>query len=361
MRSTLEALLVAVSELRTFVESIGPVYALLDKHDNPTIRGNLSRRRNLDYTAFVITLYAAFEKFVEDLAWSRTELDTTRIKYSELSGKLRQKHLRDSAELLTRSRLGEGRYTGVGELDVVANLHSCLSDGKMYKLNRHAVVHHDMNLREDVVQRFFASLGVENVNMLARRATPMLKWFNEEVEGIVDKIPETVISYRLNDLVDRRNQVAHSGADVGESLAPSAMKEKLAFVEAYARSLFEIIAGSYLHRHYVEYGIGKRLEKPKRLLKDGFVAIVPAPTCRLWVGQPILGERQGQVDRWGEVMSLQVDGNSVDSVEDNSPTAEVGLRVSFQITQGTSLYVLERKDEAVWPLPHLEEIPGLGL
>jgi hypothetical protein len=349
MRSTLEALLVAVSELRTFVDSIGSVYSLLAKHDDPSIRANLSMRRRLDYAAFVITLYAAFEKFVEDLAWSRTELDTTRNKYSELSKAMRHKHLRASAELLMRSRLGEGRYAGVGELDVVANLHTCLADGQAYKLNRHAIVHHDSNLREDVVQGFLSLLGVEKVNKLARHATPMKQWFKEEVAGGggVDEIPDSVISLRLNDLVDRRNQIAHNGADIGESLDPGEMGQRLAFVEAYASSLFEIVAGDYLQRYYVDTGVCMELGRPKERYKDGFVAVVAMPACRLWVGQPILGERQGKVDRWGEVTSLQVDDNSVESVEGGSPTA-VGLGVSFQITQGISLYVLERKDEAVW-------------
>jgi hypothetical protein len=45
---------------------------------------------------------------------------------------------------------------------------------------------------------------------------------------------------------------------------------------------------------------------------------------------------------------LQVNDDSVASIEGGSPIAEVGLQVSFQITKGTRLYVLESKDEAVW-------------
>ena len=68
----------------------------------------------LDYAAFIVALYTAFEKFVEDLAWSHAEIEASRNKYAGLSEKLRDTHLRGSAELLTRSHLGEGRYEGTG-------------------------------------------------------------------------------------------------------------------------------------------------------------------------------------------------------------------------------------------------------
>jgi len=240
VRSTLEAFLSVIEELRIFVNSIEPVYSALVRNRNTMIRKCLNVRRRLDYAAFVVALYAAFEKFVEDLAWSHAELEASRNKYDELSEKLRETHLRGSAELL-RARLGEGRYTGIGHIDIVNNLYACLAGKEAYKLNRYAVIHHDLNLRSDVVQGIFTSLGIENVNALARQTEPMLICFSEgegrEIAS-VGEIPEKLIGLRIEDTVGRRNQVSHSGGDLGESLAPDGMYERLAFFEAYSRSLF---------------------------------------------------------------------------------------------------------------------------
>jgi len=216
MRSTLDAFLADISELQVFVESMKTVYKTLARHEDSTVRACLSIRRRLDYAAFIIALYAVLEKFVDDLAWSHTELESSRNKYSELCAKLQSKHLRQSAELLGRGRLGEGRYTGVSEADVVENLHACLSGRNPYRLNRHAVVHHDYNLRSQVVQDVFGSLGVENINGHACRIQTMIDWFcasegNES--SSVERVPDTVVELRLKDLVDRRNQIAHGGRE----------------------------------------------------------------------------------------------------------------------------------------------------
>ena len=351
MRSTLDEFLGIMRELRMFVDSIEPSYLSLSRHDTAVVRNCLSIRRRLDYAAFIVSLYAAFEKLVEDLAWSHTELEVERNRYSELVEKLREAHLKQSAELLTR-RLGGGRYARIEPVDVIGNLHACLSDNDAYKLNREAIVHHDMNLRGSVVQNLFAILGIENINTRARQAEPMLNWFSKtEGREIAsgNMIPERVIDHKMEDLVSRRNQVAHSGGDPGESFSPAEMLTRLEFIEAYSKALFNVLAGAYLDKYYVKTGKAEALGDPvSGPFQKGSVVVVRKPACRICVGQAIFGKRGDLVDRWGEVTELQVDGVPVNSIEVDSTVVEVGLRATFKLTKNTRLFVLENRDEAVW-------------
>ncbi|MGA1823981.1 MAG: hypothetical protein ACMUIP_04890 [bacterium] len=75
MRSTLNALLADSNDLQIYVESIEKIYRILSSQQDTTIQECLNIRRRLDYVAFIIALYAALEKFVDDLAWSYAELD----------------------------------------------------------------------------------------------------------------------------------------------------------------------------------------------------------------------------------------------------------------------------------------------
>ncbi|AFM25366.1 MAE_28990/MAE_18760 family HEPN-like nuclease [Desulfomonile tiedjei] len=354
MRSTLDAFWADIKELQLFVRSISGVYRTLAQHEDAMIRACLNIRRRLDYTAFIIALYTALEKFVDDLAWSYTELESSRNQYSDLCDKLRLKHLQQSAALLRRRRLGEGRYTGLSATDVVENLHACLSGKNPYKLNRHAVVHHDYNLRSQVVQDVFGSLGIENINKLASGVKTMIDWFctSEGIESSsIQPISPKVVDLRLNDLVDRRNQIAHAGAgrDLSESLDTNEMQVRLDFLEAYARSLFDVIISAYLDRYYIRSGlaisIGHPLEGP---FKGGSVVVVRKPPCRIFRGQPIIKVSGGRVDSWGQILEIQVSDVGVDSIEPDSDVTDAGLRADLKFTKGNELFVLENKDVIIW-------------
>lgn len=298
MRSTLDAFLYDIKELQVFIGSIDMVYGPLASHQDPTC---LNIRRRLDYAAFIIALYAALEKFVEDLVWSYAELESRRNHYSELCEKLRSKHLKQSADLLSRSHLGEGRYTGVTEGDVVENLYACLSGKNPYKLNRHAVVYHDQNLRSNVVQAVFDSLGIENVNGQVCRIETMIDWFcnlEDNELSSKEKVPGTLVDLRLEDLVDRRNQVSHGGRDLPELLGIDEMQERLDFLKAYAHSLFNVLANAYIERYYIKSDVAISLGYPiEGPIKERTVVVVRKPPCRIFKGQPIVGVRDNHVGK----------------------------------------------------------------
>lgn len=351
MRSALDEYLGFSRELRVFVDSIGPADSMLARQKVSILRESRSIRRRLDYAAFVVALYSAFESLVESLVWSHAELMASRSRYSDLPSKLQAAHLQKSANILMR-RPGEGRYSRVEPSEIVANLHACLSGSASYRLNRHALVHHDMNLRAGVVQEMVGLLGIDNISARVRQAEPMLAWFQHsegrDIEA-ADSIPETLIDRRMDELVSRRNQVVHSGGDPAESLAPEEMHSRLEFLEAYSRSLFEVLAGAYLEQCYVKtgvaYALGRPLEGP---IQGKTVVVVKKPPCRLFPGQALIGSRNGHVYRWGQVAELMEEGVAVESIEEDSSCQEVGLRADFRLTKGIELFVLEERDGAVW-------------
>lgn len=205
-----------------------------------------------------------------------------------------------------------------------------------------------------MVQEVFGSLGIKNINGLACRIETMIDWFYN-IEGNEPssrkKIPETVIDLRLNDLVDRRNQVAHAGRDQSELLGTDEMQERLNFLKAYACSLFNVLANIYLDCYYIKSGVGISLGKPIEgpfKKKEGLVVVVRKPPCRIFRGQPIIGVRKKHVDRWGEILEIQVNDFAEESIETDSTTTIAGLRTNFKLTKGVELYALEKKDEVVW-------------
>jgi len=106
VRSTLDELITELDELKALVASIGPVNAALVSHKDTVVKQYVSIRRRFDYAAFIVALYASFEKFVESLIIAYVRLEARRVDYATLPRKLTDKHLSGTAELLLRGRLG---------------------------------------------------------------------------------------------------------------------------------------------------------------------------------------------------------------------------------------------------------------
>lgn len=354
MRSTLDELLSVLAELESFIRSIEPIHTLLAREKDQVIQCCLTVRRRLDYSAFVIALYTAFEKYIEDLVWSFVETLSARVEYQNLPDKLRKQHIRQTGHLLLSGHLGEGRYIHVTDIDVIGNLNSCLSGQQPYMLNRQAIVYHDVNLRALEVQGMFTSIGIEAINDSTRRCEPLLEWYKKTTsqESPDKKIPQGVIDERVRVLVDRRNEVSHSRGYPIDLLGPEDMLEMLGFIKGYCSSLHKILIGEYLKRWYMEIPgaatqLGIFINGPLRRV-DGTVIVVSKPSCRMFVGQPVFGAIGDRVDRWGYILEIQVDDVSQQSVEKDSKATEIGLKIDFKVTKHTELYVLQNTDEVVW-------------
>jgi hypothetical protein len=350
MRSTLDEVLAALDDLETYVQSIDPVNAALAGISDPTIRGYLTVRRQLDGAAFIVVLYAAFEKFVEDLVWSHTEFESAAVEYQRLSDRLRKKHLEQSANLLAKGRLGEGRYANLTAADAIAILHECVSGVRPYKLNRHAVLYHENNLRPTIVKEIFSLTGVSDINEMVRETASLVRW-NLELTSVPGPVALSSIERRLDDIVERRNQTTHTGVRSGQVLGSAEMQEHVEFMRAYCKALYEVVVGAYLDRFYAgdpakSTPLGKFILGP--LSKNGGAVVVGKPACRIYIGQPVIGKHGKRVDRWGTVQELRVDDKPVQAVEAGDPTAQVGLRVDFEFTGSAQLYLLSAKDQAVW-------------
>lgn len=352
MRSTLAAMEASSSELLQFTASIGPVTHALTASGDASIRQYLSIRRRFDYAALVVSLYAAFESFVEDLIWSFSEAEVTFRSYLELPQGLQKKHLVKSADLLARGRLGEGRYAGLTDRDVVSGLHTCLTGIAPYSLNRAAVVHHDNNLKHGVLTSIFTDVGIDAVHSRAGSTDALIQWYQAHPDNagrIVAGVPASVIELRLNNLVDRRNEIAHGNVP-NAALGPDEMADLVEFVASYARALFAVVIKEYLKRRYLEtqpaLGLGRSLEGLK--LKDT-VAVLATPGVTITAKQPAFSVVNGDVHRWGTIESLMLnDAPVTEAGGPEAPAGTVGVRMSFRLTDSAEVYVLTAPDPRVW-------------
>jgi hypothetical protein len=352
VRSLLDELEKELNELRALVASIAPVNSALKEHKDSVVRRYLTIRRRFDYAAFAVALYASFEKFLENLVAAYVRLETRRVRYNDLPPKLVRKHLFRTAEILSRGRLGEGRYAALSELDAVKNLFECLNGATPYNLNDMAVIAHDMNLRPSEIDGLFAAVGIEQVCERARRADAMLDWYMA-AEGLThtpqDGVPSATITRRIENIVERRNQVAHRGGTPVDLLGPEEMTDATEFIEAFAKSVFAMAVARYCQDHHVVPGKGILLQVREGPYQNGTIVVVDKPPERLFVGQPAFVAMESIGARWGRIRSLRVDEARVVAIEPGHVAPNgIGIGLDFRFPKGGALFALEADDDVVW-------------
>ena len=354
MRSTLDELKQELDELKDFVASIVHVNDALTTHADLVVRRYAAIRRRFDNAAFVVALYASFESYVEELAAALASLEAQRLPYTDLPKKLVAKHLQRSADLLARGRLGEGRHAGLTAVAVVANLYNCLNGMTPYALNAAAVVWHDTNLRAKDVDDMFLPLGIENMCLHVRRGDALIQW-HMAVQGLptapADGVPGTVIEERLNDLVARRNQVAHIGGNPEDLFGVDAVNEAIGFISALSTDIFSMVVGYYLEGRH---GPDSAATKLVQVVGDGpymngRVVVISAPAITLSVGQPIFLNRASGAARWGRIQSLRLNDADYETIEAGIPAPQgIGIGLDFACSANVSPVVLIAEDDLVW-------------
>ena len=349
MRSNIQEIDRELAEIRALIESISPVNAALQGSGDMKVQSFLSVRRRFDYSAFVVALYASYEKFTEDLVASFARVTAARRKYSSLPKKLLEKHSRKSAEIIARGRLGEGRYLGISEFSLVDNLRQCLADVTPYQLNEVAIIAHDQNLRYHEALSLVRQLGIKDLCNRLRKADALTGWFAKlsgEEKG-VEVVPLATVLARLDDLVERRNQIAHRGGSPDNLLGTPEMEDMVNFVQAVCHGVFAILARDYLDDNYVKTGNCIPILQVEGPYRKGTVVVIANPKVRVFLGQAVFAITGKTRVAWGRIKQIKVNDVDVPEVLNDSESS-IGLQLDFQVARNADTYLLNDADELIW-------------
>lgn len=232
--------------------------------------GTGSMKKRLDYNTVIVTLYGLFEQLVEGLIGEySTSLSRSAPFYADLPEKLQKAHSDMSVELLPR--LDHSKYRGrVQTHQVIANMHSCLSGESEYKLNLEALQQHSANFRSDVLGQLFERLGIKQVLQKLPRYEPFFSYLNTNLNDESGSLAKTEIIYeQLDDLADRRNDVAHGVSS--DILSIDILRNRISYLTALVESLACLVDEESVG--FQASAKGKLLGKPILVVNDEVVCI----------------------------------------------------------------------------------------
>ncbi|MCP5028685.1 MAG: hypothetical protein GY929_20615, partial [Actinomycetia bacterium] len=288
-------------------------------------------QRVFGYVACISAIYAALESFAEDLAFRYAELATRHdgLISEESEAKLRSRYSHNVAHLLTQ-QLGVGRYERVTQLDLAKSLASLLDEASVSSLRPEAVGHHKANLRLPSLVELF-QWGASDLTDRLGKSDALKRWGDSVGR---DSGLDSLIRTELEDLVERRNAVAHR-ALTDEIVSHDQLRAKVEFIDALSLGLLACLGTQILDLLVARIAaspVGPISERHQ----SGEVLVVENAETALAVGDLVLARNQ-TTSRWGQIMELQLDDEPASSSDVGS---EVGIRLDFRCHKNAALFLV---------------------
>lgn len=342
MKSALVALQAGIADLRWFIEFLGIEWELLSAATasppcspgdgmaarlKQHVEGNHVAKRRYDYSSLIVSLYGVLEQYIETLmrAYS-SSLNSVVPHYADMPESVRSSHVNLTFDLISKSE--QSRYRGmVTPQALVANLHSCLSNQAVYRINTDAFCLHTANFRADVVDQLFGRVGIKGISQRLHLFSPLTECLQALYPGAnLAALNPEVKYFHLNDLAERRNEVAHGS--VSNLLSVDIICDYVNFVESYCVALYELVRCHFLE--YVTRHTATALGKAIAVYNNTIVCLELRDVA-VSVGDILIAvtSRDERPYLAGEIREMQVDRKPIESVHAAAPV-KVGIRVDFK-------------------------------
>ena len=227
----------AYAVLETDNEQIRNLLNTLKEHD----RSFRTDKRIFEYKASIISLYGLLEKYVE--LWIKEYLDSLSNvvpEYNKIDQKIRDNHFELSLKLINTITSREtAKYQHFTKEEVLKKLNDCIVNPTKYQINTDAFVLLSGNLKHNKIVELFNKLNLDLNNELLKNEE-----LNNEIglnQNSISRIEKDILYNKINDLVERRNQIAHGSEEVDDLLSISELEPYIQFLEKYCQAIFETL------------------------------------------------------------------------------------------------------------------------
>jgi len=280
-----------------------------------------------DHCAAVTRLYAAFERYVNEIVKSYVDmLPELYHSMADLPDKVAINHRIGVGQIL--QKIGSRKqYRNVDEATAIRSLSAGQPDGSEYKLIPEAFLVEKLNYRMDVIGAIFSALDFG-------QCVSKIESHLAVREFIENKVGEsTTASSELERFVRFRNDAAH---DVPEDLlSHDGVRELQLLIIALGTALSDIVRGKVIERH-IELGHTRTIGTVTEIHYKGSVIILTlSEAASIATGDLICTSKNG-VNRMAAVNALQDDNNDVQHLE-GKVGQEVGLKLSIRPDIGSEV------------------------
>lgn len=259
-----------------------------------------------DHCAAVTRLYAAFERYVNEIVRSYVDmLPELYHSMADLPDKVAINHRIGIGQIL--QKIGNRKqYRNVDEATAIRSLSAGQPDGSEYKLIPEAFLVEKLNYRMEVIGAIFSALDFE-------QCVSKIESHLAVREFIVNKVGEsTTASSELERFVRSRNDAAHDVPE--EILSHDEVRKLQSLIIALGTALSEIVRDKVIERH-IELGHTRTIGTVTEIHYKGSVIILTlSEETSLATGDLICTSKNG-INRMAVITTIQDNDKDVQRLE----------------------------------------------
>jgi plastocyanin len=176
------------------------------------------------------------------------------------------------------------------------------------------------------------------LNELLRKNQTLIKLieYEQQTENIAN-IHTDILYNRINDLVERRNEIAH-GSETLNIFSLSELEPYIEFLEKYCQAIFEVLVDQFIKQKSI-YKFQK-IEKVVKIFNNEILAFEVADYT-IKVGDTLIIEtKEGQFHE-KTIDSIELDNESYQELI-ISEKKNIAISVAFRINKNQTFYVVNK-------------------
>lgn len=212
-----------------------------------TLKEYAIKERIFRYKAIVISIYGAFEQYIEQLLseYIRKQYNIVH-KFTELNEKIQSNYVEKWKKL--HGKLEYPKYSSFTEDQIVRNLFEVVCNNNNHILPE-CYMKNGGNYKYSVIVEMLSELGVSDTSILEKYCAFPSK----------DTITYRTIIDSIDDIVIRRNSIAHTIGDPDDLLSDDILQSYLEYVSVFSEGLMKYLEDKILEMQWV----GHQNEKDK--------------------------------------------------------------------------------------------------
>lgn len=306
-------------------------------------------KKIFDYKLTILILYGAFENYIESIISQYIlKLNIAIDSFSKLPKQIQSRHTELSAKLISFICAGYSKYEQMDNADVVKYLYSCYATPQNYRLNVAAFTQHSSNLRINTIRELFAGIGISAIDMSIGKNSEFVTYLQKVIPEfcIISGLKNNALYNEkcfqlLDDLVERRNDIAHGVDDADDNvLSTDVLIEYADYIVALSKAIYSIVMEAYVKTTVFSQGKNTFcLGKPIKVFNSSIVCF-NNNHAKISVGDTIVGVNTCEKIRIGHIESLQIDKKSIDCILPEA-SVDFGAKVDFHASDQYSYYIIK--------------------
>lgn len=325
--------IIAYTILETDNDQIKKILNNLKEHSNSFKRD----KRIFEYKAAIISLYGLLEKYTE--TWIKEYLESLcRVvpDYNGIDEIIRNNHFEFSLKLISTIISRESaKYQDLIKEKVLEKLNNCIASPTNYQINTEAFVLLSGNLKHKKIVELFKLINIDLNNELVKNEN-----LNKEIGLSKEKISrenKDVLYNKINDLVERRNQIAH-GSETLDIFGISGLEPYIQFLEVYCQAIFEALFENFIKQES-KYTFQK-IEKIINIFNNKILAF-EIENYTITVGDMLIIETKESKFFKKPILTIRLDSQEYQELPISEKT-KIAISVEHKIKDNQTFYIVKK-------------------